>query len=144
MALQAFTDVFVRPGNSVRGHFTLRLVGPGRVWIALRSAQDQAFRGGYLGGYSIQNVPLGQSGGVGYLSPGTLEYGLQRGSWVAFNDRGTYLANYAPGQTVDLFWSINQEAGLLNLSVLPGGVTQERIPATTAGVANTPLRRLSI
>jgi hypothetical protein len=142
-ALLAFTDDFNTPGQNVRGHFTVRLVGGGRVWIGLRALQNDALAGSWLGGYSIRNG-LG-SADVAYLRGNELHSGLTLQSSGIINGAGTYLAPYTPGQTVDLFWSIDQASRTVNLSVLPGENAQVTFDALTPeGVSNTPLRRLWI
>jgi hypothetical protein len=82
---------------------------------------------------------------VAYLSGNELHSALTLQNWFSINAAGTYLAPYTPGQTVDLFWSIDQASRTLNLVVLPGETARLTFDAVSPnGVATTPLRRIWI
>ncbi|MBX3732963.1 MAG: hypothetical protein KF791_10255 [Verrucomicrobiae bacterium] len=146
MALLGISDYFQRPGASVRGHFTVRLSGPGKVWIAVKALQNDQIDGSHLGGYSLENYTQTGTGGVASLQSGQLTSAIEDNSWVAWSGGGTALgAPVAQGQVFDLFWSVDQTSRTLNLGAFPGDTTQVTFPAATRqGVANTPFRRLLI
>ena len=135
LALLAWTDYFKTAWSGVRGHFTLRLDGFGKVLIGLRSLQTDAAEGSWLGGYLISNYALpGNPGGVAWVGNFELHNLLTLHKNEEIVGAGTAIAPYTPGQTIDLFWSIRQDirdpgkdadanSQTLYLGVLPPGET---------------------
>ena len=132
--LTAFSDVFKVPGANVRGHFSIRLVGTGRVVIALRAGHGPGgTQGGPLGGISLRADAF-NTADVATLTDFDLS--------IPREPFGTGLASYTPGQTLEFFWSIVQASQLLNVSVAPGDSRQLSFAASQDGVAKTPLQRI--
>lgn len=133
-ALSAFSDFLQVPGANIRGHFSIRLVGSGHVVIALRAGQGESgMLGGPLGGISVRSGAFNTSD-IASLTDFDLS--------VAREPFGTGLASYTPGQTLEFFWSIDQAARLLNLSVSPGDSRQLSFATSGDGIAKTPLQRI--
>lgn len=136
-ALSAFSDRFNVPGANIRGHFSLRLVGTGEVVIALHAGQGESgVQGGPLGGISVRSGPFNTSD-IASLTDFDLSITREPPS-------GTGLARYTPGQTIEFFWSIDQAARVLNLSVSPGDSRRLSFQPVSQGVSKTPLQRIFV
>jgi hypothetical protein len=103
--LLAGSEPFNIGGAQIRGTFSIRLDGPGRVDFGVRAKRGNV--DGFIGGGQLFVSPFGAGAEVGILTDAAVMDNL------AFFDHGEFpglisIGSYHPGQTAQFFYTINQ------------------------------------
>jgi hypothetical protein len=113
--LLASSEPFNFGGPQMRGTFSIRLVGPGKVSFGVRAVRGNV--AGFIGGGELSSSPLG-GGEVGVL---TNAAGIDNLAAFEFRDFPvTSIGSYTPGQTAQFFYTIDQSSQTFTLSAGKG------------------------
>jgi hypothetical protein len=140
-AIIATSDTFTTsPPANIRGHLRLRLDGLGVVTIGLRPLQGPQFSdficGIELANFAVRGGPRGEAH-VLYGFP------LTRIDDIYPLPTSGKMADYQAGTVIDINWSIDQASRTFAASVSGGPSQSTTFPAQSAGVATTPIQKLS-
>ncbi|MFZ0611481.1 MAG: hypothetical protein WAM73_04525 [Desulfobacterales bacterium] len=136
------SDLFTTsPPAQIRGHLRLRLDGPGGVTVGFRPVQGSQTPD-FISGIQLASFAL----------PGGLRgetHVLQGFSLARIEDPfqlpvSGKLADYTPGTPIDIFWSIDQDSRTFAASTSGGTSQTTTFAAASAGVATTPIQRMSL
>ncbi|MFZ0134388.1 MAG: hypothetical protein WAK95_17760 [Desulfobacterales bacterium] len=129
------------PPAQIRGHLRLRLDGPGVVTVGFRPVQGSQTPD-FISGIQLASFAL----------PGGLRgetHVLQGFSLARIEDPfqlpvSGKMADYQPGTPIDVFWSIDQASRTFAASAAGGTSQTTTFAAASAGVATTPIQRISL
>lgn len=129
------------PPASLRGAATVRLDGPGRVFLGLQAVNSQNAPGSFLGGMLVDVAPLTAARGtVLAVQP----FNQARIQDVFSLPGAGQIESYAPGSVVTVRWSIDQSSRTLNMTTASPGSTLQSVqyPAAADGMSNNPIAKL--
>ncbi|WP_372681310.1 hypothetical protein [Desulfosarcina sp.] len=129
------------PPAQIRGHLRLRLDGPGTVTVGFRPVQGSQTPD-FISGIQLANflLPGGLKGETHVLHgfpPARIEDPFQ----LPVSGK---MADYRPATPIDIFWSIDQASRTFAASASGGTSQTTTFSAASAGVATTPIQRMSL
>jgi hypothetical protein len=109
--LLAGSEPFSIGGANIRGTFSIRIVGQGKVKFAVRATRDNVIQ--FIGAGSVESYPDGTGEAAIHYNPAFLD--PADGHWGL-----TSIGSYHPGQTADFFYLIDQSSQTFHLSAGKG------------------------
>jgi hypothetical protein len=134
--LIANTEPISAAGPKLTGGLRVRLDGLGTLGIGVRPAS----RADYLGAVEVSNFLPPAGGGVQAMRAFT---GEMFGGFQSLPANAP-LAAYAAGDVIEIHWSIDQSTHTFTANVLGGPSVSGVFPATSGGLATTPMTGLQV
>ena len=129
------------PPIQIRGHLRLQVDGPGIVIVGFRPVQG-AQTPDFISGIQVSSFALPEGlRGESYVLYGFPPARIDDPFQLPMSGKMT---DYQPGTPTDIFWSIDQASRTFAASASDGTSQTATFPAASAGVATTPIQKLSL
>ena len=129
------------PPVEIRGHLRLRVDGPGIVIVGFRPVQG-AQTPDFISGIQVSSFALPEGlRGESYVLYAFPAARIDDPFQLPISGK---MDDYQPGTPTDIFWSIDQASRTFAASASDGTSQTATFPAASAGVATTPIQKLSL